>query len=666
MSGAGEAFGRQGLALLGEGRFAAAEAALRHAITLDPGDVIARNALGVVLLRLGRGEEAIAAFQAAIAARPEFADAHSNLGHALTAARRFAEAEAACRAALAVQPARADAWNNLGNAVKAQGRLEEAVAAYRQALVLRPDLADAHHNLAPTLTELGRADEAIAAYRAAMDVPGCYAKARFGLCMAQLPILCADENELAWRHAAYARELAALEADVAARPELDFTEAVGAHQPFYLAYHGRNERALQQRYGELVCGVMAGDVAAAMKLTADRDCFVAPLLAMTGGVGRGARIRVGIVSGYFVHHSVWKIPISGWVRQLDRSRFEVCGYHTGSWSDDVTEQAAALCDRFASGPRSVAAWREAILTDAPDVLIYPEIGMDPIAGALATLRLAPVQCNAIGHPITSGMPTINYFLTSDLMEPERTEEQYTERLVRLPGLSVFYDPLDVPPLTLSRMELGLRAHATVYWCGQSLYKYLPQHDTIFPRIAAAVPGAQFVFIAHGSTFVTQMFRDRLERAFTAYGLRMADHCVVLPRMGIQRFLAVMGVCDVFLDGLGWSGFNTAMESLAHALPIVTRPGETMRTRHSAGVLRQIGVTETIAKTEDEYVAIAVRLAREPMWQAEVREQMRNNRARAWRDQAAIGGLEAFLERTVGVSPSPQPPPARGGGVEVGG
>jgi predicted O-linked N-acetylglucosamine transferase (SPINDLY family) len=395
---------------------------------------------------------------------------------------------------------------------------------------------------------------------------------------------------------------------------------------------------------------MARDAVAEIDSPTERDCFVAPLLAMTDGYEPQEQIRVGIVSGYFVNHSVWKIPIRGWVRQLDRARFRVFGYHTGGWTDDVTAEAARLCDHFVGGPRSVTSWQKAIQADAPHVLIYPEIGMDPVAGALATMRLAPVQCHAIGHPITSGMPTIDYFLTSDMMEPESGETQYTERLVRLPGLSVYYDPLEVPPLALSRAELGLRTGATVYWCGQSLYKYLPRHDTIFPRIAAA-GDTQFVFIAHGSQFVTDIFRDRLNRAFASHGLRAADHCVVLPRMDIQRFLAVMGVCDVFLDSLGWSGFNTAMESLAHALPIVTLPGETMRTRHSAGVLRQIGVTETIAGSEAEYVAIAVRMARDPGWRGQVSDRIRNNRARAWRDQAAVRGLETFLEHAVIATPA---------------
>jgi protein O-GlcNAc transferase len=411
---------------------------------------------------------------------------------------------------------------------------------------------------------------------------------------------------------------------------VDFSDAVGAHLPFYLAYHGQNDRALQRRYGELVCAIMAAHY---------------PAPSLTPLAAPGEKIRIGIVSGFFVHHSVWKIPIRGWVRQLDRARFGLFGYHTANRSDDATTEAAALCERFVHGARPAAAWREAILADAPHVLIYPEIGMDPVAGQLAALRLAPVQCNAIGHPLTCGLPTIDYFLTSDLMEPPDGQDQYTETLVRLPNLSVYYQPLDVPPLPLTRAELGLRPSATLYWCGQSLYKYLPHHDDIFARIAEAAGDAQFVFIEHAcGSYVTDLFRMRLDRAFAARGLRAADHCVVLPRMDIQRFLAVIGLCDVFLDSPGWSGFNTAMESLAHALPIVTLPDATMRSRHSTGVLRLLGVTETIATSMDDYIAIAVRLAHDGAWRAAIRDRMRANRHRAWRDTTAITGLEAFLER----------------------
>jgi protein O-GlcNAc transferase len=634
-----EAFGRLGIELLGQGRFAEAEAACRQAIALDPDDATAHNALGIALVRLGRLDDASASFQRAIVVRSDLVEAHSNLGYVQQALGQFAEAEAACRRAIALRPDHADAYNNLGNALKAQERLDEAVAAYGRAIALKPDIAEAHHNLPLALTELGRADEAIEAYRAAVAVPACFAEARFGVCMAQLPILCSEEADMVRRHDAYARELAALEKDVARlRGTVDFSEAVGAHQPFYLAYHGRNERAAQQRYGDLVCSIMAARY---------------PPSGPTALAAPAEKIRVGIVSGFFVHHSVWKIPISGWLRALDRGRFRLFGYHTGNHTDDVTATAASLCERFVHGARAVDAWREAILADAPHVLIYPEIGMDPTAARLAALRLAPVQCNAIGHPITSGFPTIDYFLTSELMEPADGASQYTETLVRLPNLSVHYEPLDVPALPVTRDDFGLRRGATIYWCGQSLYKYLPRHDEVFPRIAAAVGDAQFVFIAHGKgAFVTDLFRQRLDRAFAVAGLSAADHCVVLPRLDIQRFLAVMGLCDAFLDSLGWSGFNTAMESLAQALPIVTCPGATLRSQHSAGVLRAIGVTETIAATADDYVTIAARLAWDTQWRTTMTDRMRAGRSRAWRDTAAVDGLEAWLERVARVAPPP--------------
>src|SRR5262249_8815708 len=146
-------------------------------------------------------------------------------------------------------------------------------------------------------------------------------------------------------------------------------------------------------------------------------------------------------------------------------------------------QAVMLCDRFVRGPLSINRWRQAILDDAPHALIYPEVGMDGVSAQLAAQRLAPVQCNSWGHPDTSGFPTLDYGLSSELMEPPEAQDHYTERLVRLPNLSIYYEPLDLDPVSLSRADLGLGSTATVYWCGQSLYKYLPEFDVVFPLIA---------------------------------------------------------------------------------------------------------------------------------------------------------------------------------------
>jgi len=237
------------------------------------------------------------------------------------------------------------------------------------------------------------------------------------------------------------------------------------------------------------------------------------------------------------------------------------------------------------------------------------------------------------------------------MEPPDGQDHYTERLIRLPNLSIYYDPLDAAAVPINRAELGLQTTATVFWCGQSLYKYLPQFDAVFARIAREVGDCQFAFISHKrAEGVTALMRQRLHRAFAAFGLRQEDYCVFLPPLDSDRFVAVIGQCDVILDSIGWSGFNSTMESLAQAVPIVTLPGLSMRGRHSASILAMMGVTETVAASVDDYVATAVRLARDVAWRLEIKSRIAATRDRVYRDRDCIFALEDFIDR-VARSPS---------------
>ena len=280
-----------------------------------------------------------------------------------------------------------------------------------------------------------------------------------------------------------------------------------------------------------------------------------------------------------------------------------------------------------------------------ETVAYPELGMDPMAPRLAAQRLAPVQCVSWGHPETTGMTTIDYFLSSAAMEPPDGETHYTEHLVRLPNASIYYDEIESAPLPLDRPTIGLRPGATVYWSGQSLFKYLPQDDKVFAQIAAGAGDCQFVFIQYpGSARINELFRHRLDRAFADRGLNAAHHCVVLPRLDRRQFLAVIGLCDIVLDTIGWSGGNTTLESLAHSLPIVTLPGPLMRGRHTLAFLNGMDIGETIATTPDNYVAIAIRLAKDPAWRADIKRRVATNKHRIYRDRACITALEDFLER----------------------
>src|SRR5262249_58393548 len=115
-------------------------------------------------------------------------------------------------------------------------------------------------------------------------------------------------------------------------------------------------------------------------------------------------------------------------------------------------------------------WREIILADALHILIYPEIGMGPVAAQLAAQRLAPAQCNFAGHPETSGYPTLDYFLSSELMEPPDGQQHYTERLVRLPNMSTYYEPVCPQSEPNGASEFAWPSKVPNFWSRQSLVK----------------------------------------------------------------------------------------------------------------------------------------------------------------------------------------------------
>ena len=627
----------------------------------------AHNNRGAVLAALGRHEEAVACFHKALALKADYADAHYNLGSSLRVLGRYDEALVSLDRALLLRPDYVKALNNRGAVLEGINRLPEALACYDRALAFAPGFTESRNNRGRVLLALDRADDAIDNFTAALKfnpddaeawyqrgrclleisrneeaaadlaqalalAPG-HADARFAACFAELPVIYRDESEIAQCRAAYEQKLRELLNDVE-RGVLkgDLIKAIGARHPFLLAYQGGNDRALQQIYGEMIGKVIA------------RRFSPAPL---PPPPAPGEPIRLGIVSSFFYRHSNWKIPIKGWISQLDRSRFHVTGYHLGAIHDEQTDAAARLCDRFVHRTLDTDGWRREILADAPHALIYPGLLMDVSSLQLAAQRLASVQCNSWGHPETSGLSTIDYFLSSDLMEPPDAQACYTEKLVRLPNLSIYYEPVVAEPVSVTREGLGLRAGATAFWSAQSLFKYLPQYDDVFVRIAQAVGDCQFVFLRHfGAPRVTQLVRERLERAFSAAGMRAEHHCVFLNRMSQSQFAAAAGLCDVFLDSIGWSGCNSALECLPQALPIVTFEGATMRGRHSAAILRMIDVTDTIAATVDDYVAIATRLGQDTQFRQTMSSRMAENRHRLYGDRAPVTALENFLEGAV--------------------
>lgn len=626
-----DAHNNRGAALAALGRDEEALDSYHKALALNPNYAEAHYNLGSSLRVLGRYEEALKSFDRALALRPNYTKAHNNRGAVLEAMTRNQAALEAYERALALNPTFGEARINRTRVLCELERFDDALAGFDQALALNPHDADSHYHRGRIYLDLNHNDDALADFRKALAIRPDFAEARFAACFAELPILYADEAEIGRRRAAYAQSLGALSADIAARRVGgDLVKALTVKQPFLLAYQGQNDRELQARYGGIVQTIMNGRYGAPPELPPKP----AP----------GEPIRVGIVSSFFYLHSNWKIPIKGWLGQIDRNRFRLFGYHVGARRDAETEVAAKMCDRFVHKTLDVAGWRREILADKLHVLIYPGLWMDAVTFQLAAQRLARVQCNSWGHPETSGMDTLDCFFSSDLMEPGDGAAQYTEKMVRLPNLSMYYEPVATAPVAMTRAELNMRDSASVFWCGQSLFKYLPQYDSVFARIAKQAGDCQFVFVRHsGGPPINDLFRKRLDAAFDAVGLKASDHCVFLARLNQSKFVAAIGQCDVFLDSIGWSGCNSALESLAHDLPIVTTRATTMRGNHSAAILEMMGVPELIAATLDDYVAIAARLATDKAARAAASRRIADNKHKLYRDRACVTALEDYID-----------------------
>jgi len=642
---------------------------LRAALALDRRDARIHNRLGILLADSGDTNGAIGAFAAAVEVDPTHGRAWNNLGNALRTVGRIADALAALRRAVQAGPDNVIAWSNLGLVERELGDHPAAMASFGRALALAPDHRSALIGLAGTLRGLGRVDEAIVHYtRAArldasdqavlLALAGTLAE-RDDLALARdayrtlrmarpqslraaigealtLPMVQADAAAIAASRATFADGLARLERDIEALVRgRSFADVIDDLRwtNFLLAYHGENDRDLQARF--------AGVVGRAVELVAPE------WRAARQRPATRPRARIGFATAFIVDGTVGRY-FKSWIAGLDRGRFEIYVYHLHRELTPLMQELAPVVDRMRRFPTEALApsvIAPVIRDDDLDVLVYPELGMDAATFALAALRLAPLQCAAWGHPVTTGHATIDVFFSCAAMEPPGADAHYTERLVPLPGIGTEY-ACPAVPAGAARARFGLPEGVPLFLCPQSLFKIHPDNDSLFARVLASSPGARMVVFEGRHPVLTAKYRARLAGAFAAEGLRVDERLIVLPQCGHDDYMRINAVCDAMLDTVRWSGGNTALDALAAGLPIVTLPGTFMRGRQSAGMLSLAGLDELIARDADDYVRITVRLAADAQWRSALRARIRGAHARVFADAAPVQALADALDRLV--------------------
>lgn len=631
-----EAWNNMGLLRRDMRQVAEAEQAFRNAIRCRPDYGRAYNNLGILLREQNQQEQAQHCFEQAARLQPNDLAANFNVAMSLQHLGRLGEAERFFRVALNINPKFVAGWEGLGENFRLLGKLDDAEKAMRNAMTLQPVVnAEKLNDLARVLWQQGRAEEATASYGQALAIESDNLRSALGAALTLTPIY-ADAQSIKEARRRFSDGLDRLAAQshlFASAPQGKVLDAL-AWSNFYLAYHGEDDRSLQARYAGFVRSMLE-------RITP--ELLAPPAMSHSGG-----RIKVGFISGQFINCTVGNY-FKRWVTALDRNRFETHVYHLNTKTDAVTNEIAGAAARFHSiRHASVLDIAHHVRRCELDVLIYPELGMDAVCFLLAAMRLAPRQCTAWGHPVTSGHDSIDYYLSSAAMEPPDAQDHYTESLVLLPGLGTDYEQ-PVVPTPGARADFGLPEDKTLYLCQQSLFKIHPDNDDLLVALAARDQHAVLIFFAARQPHVTSQFVKRLGRAFERAGVSAGGRVLVLPRVGHTDYLRTSQLCDVMLDTLRWSGGNSTLDALACGLPVVTLPGRFMRGRQTSGMLTEMGLAELIAQDEEDFLAIALRVGGDKTYRNDLSGRITANRGRIFGRHEAIQALQSFL---LDVAPRP--------------
>jgi protein O-GlcNAc transferase len=362
--------------------------------------------------------------------------------------------------------------------------------------------------------------------------------------------------------------------------------------PFYLHYV-LDAVPEMRRYGRLLSKMMA---------VLDSGVATQPI--------RRNRRRIAIVSAHLREHTVSRLFLPMFER-LDLQRFEL---HYLALEPVSVERQERLrrSGLLHLGPKEGLQWRQTLASIGPDIIVYPEIGMHAMHQGLAALRLAPVQMAMWGHPVTSGLSTIDYAVVPDALEPADAAAHYHEQLLRLPGLGHGLVSPTHPTRNLDLPGVRRAEPDTIeILCAQSVFKLLPAQDALFAKILRALPKARLHLTPLVSGEPLTELRVRMGRALALAGVDVAERVVTHAPMSLADFVALAGSCDFGIDTIGWSGGMSALDQLPTGLPIVALEGLTMRSRQTAALLRWLDVPEVIARDTDDLVTIALRLGTDP-------------------------------------------------------
>ena len=544
-------------------------------------------------------------------------------GIALWQAGELAAAERQFRAALAQYSGHAPSASNLGMVLFGQGKFEEALPCLRRAVELDPRHVGARANLGGVLHRMQSVEESLLHFREAMRLGG---ENPHLLASSLRPLM----DACAWDEVA--DRLGALQRDADENRD-NWADQI---MPFVSLFLPISE-ALQLRIARWHADkIEAG--ARALPRPSDRTGSGACL-----GLG-DAKLRIGYLSSDFHDHATAYLATE-MLEAHDSDRFDIFAYSSGpEIGGDYRRRIKSACSHFGAHfvdirTISDAAAAARIAADGIDILV--DMNGHTAGGRLEifALRPAPIQVAFLGYPGTTGSTFIDYLIVDRHIAPPGSEAGYSESVVRMPHS---YQPNGRPPAPLpglmTREEAGLPKDAFVFCCFNQHCKIEPLVFGMWMRILAAVPRS-VLWLIEGNRLSETRLHGEARRA----GIE-PQRLIFAPFVARARHLARHRLADLCLDTHFVNGHTTGSDVLLAGAPMLTWPGSTLAARVGASLLHAAGLPELIASSEENYIDIAIGMARAPQRLIHLRAKLAAAHAGAPLFQA--GMFAADLERAL--------------------
>jgi protein O-GlcNAc transferase len=593
-SHAAHAHSNLGLLLCAQSKTAEAIGFFQQACRLAPNYLNAHLNLGSALAEQGQYAEAMASFQHALGINPNDADAHYNMGKVFFKLEQYAEAADCFRHVVHTNPNHEVAHNNLGIALLEQGQIEEAANCFRDALRVDAHYAEAYYNLGNVLRlHLGQPTQAEECYRRALRINPNFAGA-----WNNLGNILKDQGLLAEANACYARAL-----DL--KPEDAQVHSNIVHTLHYLPDQDADSLlAESRRWNE--------------RHALPLKKFVLPHV---NDPSPERRLRIGYLSPDLGRHPVgyFMLPL---LEAHDHTNFEIFCYYSRNVVDSISERCQASADVwrpiYSSTDEQAA---QLIRQDRIDILVDLTMHLANNRLLVFARKPAPVQVTYLAYASGTGLDTMDYRLTDPYLDPPTLGEHcYTEKSIHLPRTYWCYKPMleagDVTPLPCRD------SNVVTFGCLNNFCKATAATFETWKCLLQSLPDSRLLLHA-----TVGNHRDRV-RGFFAGGNVAPEQLVFVDRLPIAEYFRVYDQIDIALDPFPFGGGTTTCDALWMGVPVVSLSGQTAVGRGGLSILSNVGLAELVAQNAEQYVRIAVELARDrprlSNLRATLRERMRNS------------------------------------------